>query len=81
MPNKNDRLILAGPHGVKSVSFDSAPQDIYDWFMLGDLDTGNSSAELKTLWAAVPWLFRGIGIISDKVAAMPFEITKLGSTW
>ena len=67
-------ITLLNSYGVKTVGFDSAPQDIYDWFMLGDLDAGNGSAELKTLWKMVPWLYRGITVISDKVAAMPFEI-------
>ncbi len=35
---------------------------------------GGNVKDLGTLRRAVPWLFRGIEIIADKVAAFPFEI-------
>lgn len=59
--------------GGKSVPLESLPAEAWT-FLTGGPD--GAGRELKSVFEAVPWLFRGVHLCSQAVQDMPFEILR-----
>ncbi len=67
------RLQLTNVYGTKSVNLDQYPPEAWDW-ITGDPDKHENQQSVATLWAAVPWLYRGVDKISTGIKSVPFGI-------
>ncbi len=67
------RIHLTNVFGTKSVNLDHYPPEAWDW-LTGDPDKVVDKQDVATLWAAVPWLYRGVDKIATGVTSVPFSI-------
>lgn len=66
-----DKLIASNVYGTKSITLDQYPDEAWE-FLTGD---PNANAEsVKEMWAAVPWLYRGVNIIAQASAEIPVSL-------
>lgn len=59
----------------KAISIDQFPPEAWEIVLGGD----SGSGELEKLWKAVPWLNRGVGILSNALVNMPWSIIRADS--
>lgn len=67
------RVQLTNVFGTKSVNLDQYPPEAWDW-LTGDPDKRAEQQDVATLWAAVPWLYRGVDKIATGAASIPFGV-------
>lgn len=61
--------------GTKATNINNVPTEA--WESLTGAN-GATPAELKKLFGAVAWLYRGVQLIANNVSSMPFDITRGG---
>jgi hypothetical protein len=64
---------LTNVYGTKSILLDQYPPEAWD-FLEGDAD-GIDKASIKMLYEAVPWLFRGLQILTTAASSVPVCLT------
>ncbi len=67
------RIQLTNVYGTKSVNLDQYPPEAWDW-LTGDADKSLDKQDIATLWASVPWLYRGVDKIATGVTSIPFGL-------
>lgn len=65
-----DKLLLTGNKALK-ININQLSEDAWT-YLIG----GEDKSDIRSYFQTVPWLFRGVTMRAQAVAAMPFEITR-----
>jgi phage portal protein BeeE len=72
MKTTTKTYMIDGSKAIKSFTHDEYRPEAWTW-LSGGPDEGEDKT-IKDYYRAVPWLFRGVGMVANAVASLPFDI-------